>query len=352
MMGSHTSSSSDNLSKILGLKPEFTQYLSGLIRGMCLENKTIMESTHPSGKVTISLTYSAGKFGKRREILRKGGKTGNSDFSSTNKKRHKPPSRRKRDQARFRAFVEKKKQIKLEKRKTELSRDINKHTSFQCPPPQEETITVAESPTVPINSVESTSKPQFTSAQSGPLLPPLQERSSDNSVANNSMQSQPGSPSTVNSDSEASPSESSWATEYDNEMSPTVPADSENIDPNTLSNPSSDPQSECECGYCTPTIQEIISFDPTKMFYACSYCQRLANLSENGLKQCSKCLSVAYCSKDCQRNDWKEGGHKLECTEEKAALVRQFRQNTLERKEEALHILRLHNCHLVQNLGQ
>ena len=192
MMGSHTSSSSDNLSEILGIKPEFTQYLSGLIRGMCLESKTIMESAHPSGKVTISLTYSTGKFGKRREIPQKGGKTGNSHFSSTNKKKHKPPSRRKRDQARFRAFVEKKKQIKLEKRKTELSRDINKHTSFQCPPPQEETITVAESPTVPINSVESTSKPQFTSAQLEP-----QKESSNIPVVVDSVQSQPGSPSTV-----------------------------------------------------------------------------------------------------------------------------------------------------------
>ncbi len=113
-----------------------------------------------------------------------------------------------------------------------------------------------------------------------------------------------------------------------------------------------DPDNDCKCGYCTPVIQEIISFDPTKMFYACTYCQTLATQVQDGLKHCSKCLSAAYCSKLCQSKDWKEGEHKLECTEEKAALVRQFPQNTLERKEEALHILRLHNCRLVQNLGQ
>ncbi len=171
-------------------------------------------------------------------------------------------------------FWKKKKGIKLEKRKTQLSRDNLNHISSgptpssQSTPPQDETIIVAESPTVTINSVESTSKPQLTSAQSGPIHPPPQEGSNDNSVANDSMQSQLSSPSTINSDSEASLSESGWATDYDIENSTTGPV-MENADANTLSNLSTDPHIECDSGYCTPTIQEIISFDPTKMFYAC-----------------------------------------------------------------------------------
>ena len=32
-----------------------------------------------------------------------------------------------------------------------------------------------------------------------------------------------------------------------------------------------------------------------------------------GYKQCSRCTCVYYCSVDCQRKDWKEGGHKDEC---------------------------------------
>ena len=33
------------------------------------------------------------------------------------------------------------------------------------------------------------------------------------------------------------------------------------------------------------------------------------------LKKCGNCLSILYCSKECQRNDWKR--HKLECKEKK-----------------------------------
>ena len=32
-----------------------------------------------------------------------------------------------------------------------------------------------------------------------------------------------------------------------------------------------------------------------------------------GLKTCSSCRSVSYCSRECQVKDWKDGGHKKEC---------------------------------------
>ena len=116
--------------------------------------------------------------------------------------------------------------------------------------------------------------------------------------------------------------------------------------------PPADPQSVCGCGYCSPTIEELINLDVRNLFHACSYCQLLASEAPNNLKQCSKCLSAAYCSKTCQSKDWKDGGHKSICSEEKAVLVRQFRESTLERKARAIEILRLYNCRLVQNLDQ
>ena len=32
-----------------------------------------------------------------------------------------------------------------------------------------------------------------------------------------------------------------------------------------------------------------------------------------GMKQCDRCFSACYCSRECQIKDWKEGGHKEEC---------------------------------------
>ena len=31
------------------------------------------------------------------------------------------------------------------------------------------------------------------------------------------------------------------------------------------------------------------------------------------LTQCGKCLSIFYCSRECQGKDWKEGKHKEDC---------------------------------------
>ncbi|KAJ3290375.1 hypothetical protein HDU79_003360, partial [Rhizoclosmatium sp. JEL0117] len=40
---------------------------------------------------------------------------------------------------------------------------------------------------------------------------------------------------------------------------------------------------------------------------------------------CAGCQSRSYCSKDCQRSDWKEGGHKRQC-KEIANLAQQLEQ--------------------------
>lgn len=44
----------------------------------------------------------------------------------------------------------------------------------------------------------------------------------------------------------------------------------------------------------------------------CSHCGRLGSL-----KPCSICKLVRYCGKECQRADWREGGHKQDCKERK-----------------------------------
>ena len=186
-----TSDNSYDLSQICGITPGFLGYLKSAVKGKILETKCIKEFGE---KVLLSLTFSCKPVGEN------GGKR-----TIPCSRQRQTPSRRKRDQARFHAFLEKKKQIKLEKRKAQLSRDIHEHTSSQCPPPQDETNT--QSPTVSITPVESdASTTQFTIAQSEP-----QKESSNIPVVVDSVQSQPSSPSTVYSDSEVSPSDSSWA---------------------------------------------------------------------------------------------------------------------------------------------
>lgn len=41
----------------------------------------------------------------------------------------------------------------------------------------------------------------------------------------------------------------------------------------------------------------------------CAACGRLAS----ELKKCSACRAVGYCSRECQVDHWKKGGHKREC---------------------------------------
>ena len=52
--------------------------------------------------------------------------------------------------------------------------------------------------------------------------------------------------------------------------------------------------------------------------YGCSMCGGLPSASPSSggvakLKACGRCLSVRYCSQECQRKHWGEGGHKAAC---------------------------------------
>ena len=39
----------------------------------------------------------------------------------------------------------------------------------------------------------------------------------------------------------------------------------------------------------------------------------------HNLKRCQRCTAVSYCSKDCQKQHWKSGGHKVDCFDVKKA---------------------------------
>ena len=41
----------------------------------------------------------------------------------------------------------------------------------------------------------------------------------------------------------------------------------------------------------------------------CSWCKA----TSSKLLKCGRCKLRAYCSQDCQRRDWREGGHKQAC---------------------------------------
>jgi hypothetical protein len=59
-----------------------------------------------------------------------------------------------------------------------------------------------------------------------------------------------------------------------------------------------------ELGYDEPAAPSAICFGCGK---------ETADSSVTNLSKCAKCHVAAYCSRDCQTKDWKEGRHKLAC---------------------------------------
>jgi hypothetical protein len=60
-----------------------------------------------------------------------------------------------------------------------------------------------------------------------------------------------------------------------------------------------------------PNCVLLSSFNSVSTYSACNNCGE----SLSPLLTCAGCRSVKYCSKECQRLDWKEGGHKEECAD-------------------------------------
>lgn len=53
-----------------------------------------------------------------------------------------------------------------------------------------------------------------------------------------------------------------------------------------------------------PYIEEVL---------ICEQCNISSQQTGSAIKKCSKCGIVAYCSVKCQKEGWKDGGHKFEC---------------------------------------
>ena len=243
---------SDDLSRILGITPEFLEYIQVSLKGKIVEQRCVKEF---GGKTTISFTFcdqESEPKSKKSTKTQNGGKTTiegsrhckthQKDNSATNSinppRKRKSPSRRKRDRMRFRMFLEKRKKQKT-KTATELSPQTTRAVStkspisVQCAPPDEAVITVCRPPTVVLSK----------SAPSSVPIPQAPD--------------------------------------------PVFPADS-----------GSHP---CICKLC----HAFVDVDPiAKYLQKCDSCGE-AGTADTPLKPCARCLCVAYCSKKCQTAAWK-----------------------------------------------
>ncbi len=279
---------------IFGLKPDIVNYLSSKCSGYVLDSSCLCEDD--SG-LTVTLKY---KIGNSRNL--------NHDklLAGKHQKKRKPPSRLKRDRARLLAF----KKRKLEtKNKKQLSSNSNFTPSdsqtphfSQCPPPQDESITIPNRSTVSLSTIP----------------PPEPPAGSDDS----------------------------WTTVDSEEKLPLEDVSPEPT-PNPAPNPESEPspphaqpitQSRGECFFCSCSVPR---YELSDLYEECSVCLVSASEAPNGIKPCARCLSSAYCSKKCQSLDWKE--HKSVCFEELGVRVRKARQEILDRKNQALELQRM-NC--------
>ena len=68
---------------------------------------------------------------------------------------------------------------------------------------------------------------------------------------------------------------------------------------------------------CCCVLQEFAEEYRQEQLPTCAGCGK--HYERTALKRCSKCLGVAYCSRECQVAHWK-GGHKQHCQEIAAAM--------------------------------
>ena len=157
MEGSHTFSGERKLADFLKLSEDLFTFLHNQIKQRKLRKSMIQEST--SGKLTITLEYHqivdkkchkndiAISRDRHFDVSRK---PASSKFSS----KKKTPSRKRRDQERFRLFLEKKRQ-----RKQRKVQHVTQPTPVQCPPPPENVITVSAPSPVTIGTPPSITAP-------------------------------------------------------------------------------------------------------------------------------------------------------------------------------------------------
>ena len=57
--------------------------------------------------------------------------------------------------------------------------------------------------------------------------------------------------------------------------------------------------------------QDVVQRNAASMAAPCA--NPICTVLSKKVKSCGKCGRVAYCSRDCQIQHWKEGGHKAQC---------------------------------------
>ena len=144
---------SDDLSRILGITPEFLEYIQVSLKGKIVEQRCVKEF---GGKTTISFTFcdqESEPKSKKSTKTQNGGKTTieGSRHCKTHQKvtpknqpvsgkcdqsrKKKSPSRRRRDKARFRAFLERKRLWKERNVNPGADTELSPQNSVSIPAP-------------------------------------------------------------------------------------------------------------------------------------------------------------------------------------------------------------------------
>ena len=81
--------------------------------------------------------------------------------------------------------------------------------------------------------------------------------------------------------------------------------------------------------YGAKSLAKQIKSGRVKIHFSCENCNKVAQGVEPPLKQCSDCMVVAYCSRECQVSHWKKQ-HKHDCARMKVEGRGSFARHVLE----------------------
>jgi hypothetical protein len=81
--------------------------------------------------------------------------------------------------------------------------------------------------------------------------------------------------------------------------------------------------------YGAKSLAKQIISGRVKIHFSCENCNKVAEGVEPPLKQCSDCMCVAYCSRECQVSHWKKQ-HKHDCARMKVEGRGSFASHVLE----------------------
>ncbi len=267
-MNTPVSRRDENFAKKLQLEcPNFCGFVMEKVNGKRLSTYVLKEKG--DGTVSVILTYHVVKNKDqplRRHLENKSSFTKNRsvsqkcDQTTAPIRKKKSPSRRRRDKARFREFLEKKRLLKNRKTDLDAKTEISPQNGVsisgpiaQCTPPDDVEIPLEVPDTVTVTA-QVPQEPAIT-PETDPVI--------------------------------------------DRESAPAV------------SSPVSSPVQTCICSVCQPFVDK----DPLVGYYAaCDNCDA-PNTEEQPLKPCARCLFRAYCSKKCQKAAWR-AHHKEFCTVE------------------------------------